>query len=136
MYGTMKGIVESTKVGYCGGETENPTYTSVCSGDGHTEAIKLDFVKNETNFEKILHVFFNEHSPQWKAKAQYKSAIWCQNEAQYAVAIRMIENLERDGKGPIKTDVYSPSESSVTSWYDAEDYHQDFYRKQSARSWI
>ena len=104
----MKGIVESTKVGYCGGETENPTYTSVCAGDGHTEAIKLDFVKNETNFEKILEVFFNEHSPQWKAKAQYKSAIWCQNEAQYAVAIRMIENLERDGKGPIKTDVYSP----------------------------
>ena len=132
----MTGIVESTKVGYCGGETENPTYTSVCSGDGHTEAIKLDFVKNETNFEKILHVFFNEHSPQWKAKAQYKSAIWCQNEAQHAVAIKMIENLERDGKGPIKTDVYSPSESSVTIWYDAEEYHQDFYSKQSARSWI
>ena len=48
----------------------------------------------------------------------------------------MIENLERDGKGPIKTDVYSPSESSVTIWYDAEEYHQEFYAKQSARSWI
>ena len=35
-------------------------------------------------------------------RKQYKSAIWCQNEAQYAVAIRMIENLERDGKGRLK----------------------------------
>ena len=47
-----------------------------------------------------------------------------------------IEHLERDGKGPIKTDVYGPDESSVTPWYDAEEYHQDFYAKQSARSWI
>ena len=131
----MSGI-ESTRVGYCGGETENPTYTSVCSGDGQTEAIKLDFKKSETSFTKILEVFFKEHSPQWKAKAQYKSAIWCQNEEQYPIAMQMIEQLERDGKGPIKTDVYGPDESSVTPWYDAEEYHQDFYAKQSARSWI
>ena len=131
----MKGI-EATTVGYTGGETDMPTYTTVCAGDGHTEAIKLDFQKSEVSYAKILEVFFSEHSPQWKAKAQYKSAIWCQNEEQYAIATRMIEEMERDGKGPIKTDVYSPAESSVTVWYDAEEYHQDFYAKQSARSWI
>ena len=43
-----------------------------------------------------------EHSHRWKAKAQYKSAIWCQNEEQYSIAMQMIEQLERDGKDRLR----------------------------------
>jgi peptide-methionine (S)-S-oxide reductase len=93
-------------------------------------------MKSEANFEKILDVFFQEHSATYKTKAQYKSAVWCQNDQQFLAVREKIERMERAGEGPIKTDVYAPSESVGVTWYDAEEYHQRFYAKQTGRSWI
>lgn len=73
-------------VGYCGGETKFPTYESVCKGDGHTEAIQIEWDSQKTNYEQILRVFLRNYRGgglffmPWYT--QYKSAIWWHDEEQ------------------------------------------------------
>ena len=77
----------SQRVGYTGGDSEEPTYGSVCGGDGHTEAVKIEFDPNVISYEQLLDTFWAEHNPSgYKPKVQYKSAIWPQNKAQEAAA--------------------------------------------------
>ena len=78
----IEGVL-STQVGYTGGFVENPTYEQVCSKrTGHYEASEIIFDIEETNFEKILRVFFETHDPTQKngqgpdIGPQYKSAIF------------------------------------------------------------
>ncbi|KAL0033515.1 hypothetical protein WJX79_000545 [Trebouxia sp. C0005] len=76
-FSKLPGVL-STRVGYTGGSKPNPTYDSVCSGDGHTEAVKVEFNPHELPYEGLLKAFFKEHSPTTKkGSTQYKSAIWC-----------------------------------------------------------
>ena len=70
-------------MGYTGGDTEAPTYGSVCSGDGHTEAIKIEYDPDVISYDSLLSMFWEEHNPSgYKPKVQYKSAIWPTTEAQ------------------------------------------------------
>ena len=50
--------VTSTLVGYTGGKSDTPTYESVCGGDGHTEAIQVEYDPEKVSYEKLLDVFF------------------------------------------------------------------------------
>jgi len=107
-------------VGYTGGASASPTYRSVCAGDGHTEALRVEFDPSRLSFEDLITVFFED--PQVRdvfggraCKAQYKTAVWSQSPEQMGVAQRV--GAEMGAEVPIL-----PAEE----WHDAEDWHQHF----------
>jgi len=105
-------------VGYTGGKSSNPTYLSVCSGDGHTEAVKIEFDPSVISYEDLMSRVLREASS-FGGKAQYKSAVWAQDEDQAEVARRVAAKLNKT-RVPIL---------EQTKWYDAEDYHQKYLEK-------
>jgi len=107
--------VVSTRVGYTGGDAPAPTYGSVCGGDGHTEAISIEFDPNVVTYDELLDRFWEEHNPSgYKPKAQYKSAIWPTTDAQLEIARASVEKI-RSKYGDVHTDVEPAKE-----WHDAE----------------
>src|SRR5881296_3451231 len=85
--------VYTTAVGYAGGFTKNPTYEEVCSGrTGHTEAVLVVFDPQETSYDEILRLFWENHDPTQgmrqgnDAGTQYRSAVYWTTEAQRAAA--------------------------------------------------
>lgn len=120
--------VLSTQVGYTGGRTTEPTYQEVCyDNTGHAEAIKVVFDPTKTNFEILARLFFEIHDPTQKDRqgpdfgTQYRSAIFYVDDAQRRTAEELIGILK--GKGyNIATEL---AEAGV--FYEAEDYHQDYY---------
>lgn len=125
--------VKGTRVGYTGGTAPEPTYNTVCRGDGHTEAIKIDYDPNEISYDKLVDVFFSEHMPTRKGKTQYKSAVWVHDKEQEKVIQTKIKEVEANLGLKIATDV-----EAATEWFDAEEYHQNYIQKQSGgrKSWF
>lgn len=111
-------------MGYTGGSAPDPTYRSVCGGDGHTEAIKIDFDPSRITYEELLDVFFKEHMPTRRAKAQYKSAVWTHSDAQAEAFKSKLAEAEGELGVKLVTDVAEAGE-----WYDAEEYHQKYLDK-------
>jgi len=126
-FGKLPGVV-GTRVGYTGGSAADPTYESVCRGDGHTEAMKIMFDPTKITYEELLDKFFQDHSPFYKSKAQYKSAIWTNSDEQAAVVEKKIAEFQDETSRQVVTDV-----EPAKDWYDAEDYHQKYIQKQSGR---
>ena len=63
LFSHVKGV-ESTQVGYAGGEFDNPTYNAVCSGGtGHAEAIEIEYDPSQISYEDLLTIFWNNHNP-------------------------------------------------------------------------
>lgn len=126
----LKGV-EKVVSGYIGGKTENPTYKEVCSGySGHAEAIKITFNPDEVAYEDLLEIFFATHDPTTINRqgndvgTQYRSEIFYTTEEQKRAAENFIKLLtEQDIFG--KKIVTKISEAST--FYPAEDYHQDYY---------
>eukprot|EP00439_Symbiodinium_sp_Y106_P026927 s3528_g3.t1 len=108
-------------VGYTGGRNAKPSYESVCGGDGHTEAIQIEYDPEQVSYDSLLDSFLQGHQPM-RSKAQYKSAIWYHNEEQRKIAE---SRMEETGAAPV-VDV-----DEAKPWYDAEDYHQKYYDKQN-----
>ncbi len=124
-----KGVL-STRVGYMGGEKESPTYREVCSGrTGHAEALEVVFDPSITSFETLARLFFEIHDPTEVDRQgpdvgeQYRSAVFCVDDEQRRVTEKLIALLR--GKG---YDVATEVVEAGTFW-EAEDYHQDYYRK-------
>jgi peptide-methionine (S)-S-oxide reductase len=126
----LKGV-EKVVSGYIGGKTENPTYKEVCEGySGHAEAIKITFDPRQVAYEDLLEIFFATHDPTTLNRqgadvgTQYRSEIFYTSEAQKLAAEDFIKQLTEqhifDKK--IVTKV-----SNATTFYPAEDYHQDYY---------
>lgn len=128
----LKGVISVTP-GYAGGSIENPTYEQVCSGKtGHAEVIKVEFDPLIIKFKDLLKVFFATHDPTTMNKqghdvgTQYRSVIFTTNpsqESEIKEAIANINDLELF-ESPIVTKV-----EPLTNFYDAEDYHKDYYAK-------
>ncbi|MEN3341023.1 MAG: peptide-methionine (S)-S-oxide reductase [Actinomycetota bacterium] len=127
--------VYTTAVGYAGGFTPNPTYEEVCSGrTGHTEAVLVVFDPQQTSYEEILRLFWENHDPTQgmrqgnDAGTQYRSAVYWADEAQRAAVEssreRYQEMLSRVGLGAITTEV-----AEAGPFYYAEDYHQQYLAK-------
>ncbi len=123
--------------GYTGGTKENPTYEEVSSGTtGHVEAIQVYYDPEEVNYEKLLQVFWRHIDPtdgggQFVDRGpQYTSAIFYHDEEQKKAAEKSKEELAKSGKfgKPIVTPI-----RRFTRFYEAEDYHQDYYRKNPLR---
>ncbi|WP_338728581.1 peptide-methionine (S)-S-oxide reductase MsrA [Haladaptatus sp. DJG-WS-42] len=128
----LRGVTDVTS-GYTGGETENPTYEQICSGTtGHAEAIQVTYDTDDLTYIDLLRVFFTVHDPTTLNRqgndvgTQYRSAIFYHDEEQRERAQAVIDELEAAGTydDPIVTEV-----EPLGTYYDAEEYHQDFYEK-------
>lgn len=119
-----------TKVGYTGGTNPNPTYQSVCDGDGHTEAIRIEYDESQTSYDELLDFFWKNYHGS-SHFTQYKAAIWVHDEEQQVSVLRSIEAAPA-AKGPRDAGPRSKLEVlNASSWHDAEEYHQKYILKSS-----
>ena len=125
--------------GYIGGKTKNPTYKDICTGEtGHAEAIQITFNPNEVVYEDLLEVFFATHDPTTLNRqgadvgTQYRSEIFYHSEAQKTKAENYIQLLEKE-KLYDKKIVTKVSSASV--FYNAEEYHQNYYNQNSSQGY-
>jgi len=138
VYQELQGV-QSVVSGYAGGAVENPTYAQVCSGTtGHAEVTQITFDPNIITFEDILYVFWRTHDPTtlnrqgYDVGTQYRSIILYHNEQQRAIAEKSRRDTDASGlwPNPIVTEI-----SPLTTFYKAEDYHQNFYRDNPYQSY-
>ena len=108
-----------TTVGYTGGRNPKPSYETVCGGDGHTEAIQIEYDPEEISYEMLLDQFIKGHQPM-RSKAQYKSAVWYHSDEQKKVVEERLQDYGVDHVVDV---------DEAKSWHDAEDYHQKYYTK-------
>ena len=123
--------------GYTGGKTENPTYEEVCSGEtGHYEAVQVTYDPQIITYEKLLDTFWRRIDPtddggQFADRgSSYRTAIFYHSEEQRTRAELSKRRLEQSGRfdRPIVTRILPASK-----FYPAEEYHQDYHRKQPLR---
>lgn len=119
--------------GYSGGHVENPTYEQVKSGTtGHYEVVQITFDPQLFPYEKLLDIFWQQIDPtddggQFHDRgSSYRTAIFYHSEEQREIAEQSKEKLENSGifKKPIVTEILP-----AKPFYPAEEYHQDFYKK-------
>ncbi|HZR82712.1 MAG TPA: peptide-methionine (S)-S-oxide reductase MsrA [Candidatus Binatia bacterium] len=132
----VEGVVSTTS-GYTGGHLANPTYEQVSAGGtGHAESVEVAYDPSRVTYEKLLDVFWHNVDPispnrQFcDAGTQYRSAIFYLNDAQREAAEKSKRDLEAAKvlPGPIVTEIVA-----ATAFYPAEEYHQDYYRKNPVR---
>ena len=128
----MPGVV-STRVGYTGGQTENPTYKEVCTDrTGHAEAVEVEFDPAKVHYADLLKVFWENHDPTQVNRqgpdwgSQYRSVIFTHNDEQFAQARARIAELNASGsyRKPIATQVVP-----ARTFWKAEEYHQKYLEK-------
>ena len=131
VYQELQGV-QSAISGYAGGVVDNPTYYQVCNGTtGHAEVVQITFDPTIITFEDILYVFWRTHDPTtlnrqgYDVGTQYRSIILYHSEQQRASAEKSKRDTDASGlwSNPIVTEI-----SPFTTFYKAEDYHQNFYR--------
>ena len=127
--------VYTTAVGYAGGYTPHPTYEEVCTGlTGHNEVVRVVYDPAAVTYEALLAVFWTAHDPTQGMRqgndvgTQYRSGIYCHDEAQRRAAERSRQRyqaaLAAAGGDPITTEILPAPE-----FYYAEDYHQQYLAK-------
>ncbi|HLB56172.1 MAG TPA: bifunctional methionine sulfoxide reductase B/A protein [Coxiellaceae bacterium] len=119
-----------TEVGYTDGVTQNPTYQQVCSHTtNHVEAMRIVFDVEKISYENIIKYFFEIHDPTQSdgqgpdIGSQYLSRIFYFNESQKNIAEKLKKELTARGL-KIATEI-----KPVKTFWPAEDYHQDYYKK-------
>jgi peptide methionine sulfoxide reductase msrA/msrB len=132
----MEGVAEAIS-GYTGGTEVDPTYEEVASGStGHREAAQIYYDPEKVSYEELLETFWLNIDPtdpggQFADRGhQYKTAIFYNNESERLAAEKSKKALEESGRydKPIVTEILPAGK-----FYDAEEYHQDYYLKQSTR---
>jgi peptide-methionine (S)-S-oxide reductase len=128
--------VETVESGYIGGRNANPTYEEVCTGrTGHAEAIRVSFDPAVIAYGDLLDVFFATHDPTTLNRqgndvgTQYRSAIFPHDAGQEAEARAAIARAQPDWKSPIVTTI-----EPLSTWYPAEDYHQNYWARVGDRN--
>ena len=125
--------VLSVESGYCGGQTTDPTYEEVCSGQtGHAEAVRIDFDADRIGYTTLLEIFFGTHDPTTPDRqgndvgTQYRSAIFPLSDDQRSEAETLVARLEAERvfDEPIVTRIEEPGR-----WFPAESYHQRFFER-------
>lgn len=126
----IDGILEAVS-GYAGGQTQNPTYKDICTGNsGHAEVIKIKFNPQVISYGKILEIFGEAHDPTTLNRqgadigTQYRSTIMYLSESQKKDAEDWKKTLSKKLVDPVVTEIVP-----APKFYRAEDYHQDYYEK-------
>jgi peptide methionine sulfoxide reductase msrA/msrB len=127
-YMQKKAGVISVTSGYTGGHTDHPTYEQVCSHTtGHAEAVEIVFDPSQVSYDELTRLFFEIHDPTQVERqgpdigSQYRSEIFYMNENQRKVAENLIRILKSKGY-KVATRV-----TKATTFWPAENYHQDYY---------
>lgn len=128
-FNKAKGIVETT-VGFMGGTVDNPTYEQVCrKNTGHLELVEVDYDSSKTTYEDLVRLFFETHDfTQTNGQGpdignQYLSCIFYTDNSQKEIAEKYINILTQ--KGYKVATMLKPA----STFWKAEDYHQDYYSK-------
>lgn len=129
-YEKLEGVFSVTS-GYAGGKEQNPTYEEVSSGaTGHAEAVQILYDPKKIKYEELLKIFwhnvdptqsngqFCDHGP------QYRTAIFFHDQEQKRLAEESLKVIKAQLKQTVVTQIVP-----ATHFYTAEDYHQDFYKK-------
>ncbi len=128
----LPGVI-STRVGYSGGKSANPTYEEVCTDrTGHAEAVEVEYDPAKLSYDKLLEVFWENHDPTQLNRqgpdhgTQYRTAIFFHSPEQETEAKASKEKLETSGRlrKPIVTQIVP-----AVTFYEAEDYHQQYLEK-------
>ena len=126
----LKGVISATS-GYIGGQTENPNYKEICTGEtGHAEALQIVFDPAKITFDELLEVFWETHDPTILNRqgadvgTQYRSGVFYHNEEQKEKAEKYKAELNKSGAfdKPIVTEI-----TAASKFYPAEDYHQQYF---------
>ncbi len=132
----VEGVISTTS-GYIGGRVPSPTYEQVSAGGtGYVEAVEIAYDPRKVNYEKLLEVFWVNVDPTVKDRqfcdvgSQYRTAIFVHDEAQRRAAEASKAALEKNK--PFKAPIVTPIETA-TKFYPAEEYHQDYYKKNPIR---
>ena len=132
----VDGVISTTS-GYIGGRVVNPTYEQVSAGStGHTEAVEIVFDPRRVSYEKLLEVFWVSIDPTVVNRqfcdvgSQYRTGIFVHDESQRRAAEASKAALEK--RKPFREPIVTPIETAAT-FYPAEEYHQDYYRKNPVR---
>lgn len=132
----LDGVV-ATISGYTGGTVPDPGYEQVSAGGtGHAEAVRVLYDPARVSYDRLLEVFWRNIDPVTAnrqfcdAGEQYRSAIFVHDDAQARAAEASRDALAKSGRvaGPIVTEIVQ-----AAAFYPAEDYHQDYYRKNPVR---
>jgi peptide-methionine (S)-S-oxide reductase len=132
VYDELEGV-ESVVSGYMGGRTANPSYEDVCSGrTGHAEVVQVVFDPAKVSFRELLEVFFVIHDPTTLDRqgndvgTQYRSAVFYHSPEQKAAAEEVIARL---GAAKVYDDPIVTEIAPASAFYPAEDYHQEYFRR-------
>ncbi|KAL8770704.1 MAG: hypothetical protein Q9203_003471 [Teloschistes exilis] len=121
------------RVGYIGGDSNNPSYRAVCTGrTGHAEALQMTFDPSRLSYTTLLEFFYKMHDPTTKdrqgadAGTQYRSAIFYHSPEQQVAAKEVTEKVQQQWwkQGTVSTEVLEAGQ-----WWDAEAYHQLYLHK-------
>ncbi len=132
----LVGVISTTS-GYIGGRKLDPTYEEVSAGHtGHAEAVQVVYDSTQVSYEQLLYVFWRNIDPFATNRqfcdsgSQYRSAIFYHHEEQRRLAEASKQKLEqtRQFDRPLVTEIVA-----ATTFYAAEEYHQDFYKKNPLR---
>ena len=129
--------VLSTTSGYTGGQTVNPTYEEISAGGtGHTEAVQVVYDPQKISYQELLAVYWPNTDPTTPDAqfcdhgSQYRPEIFYHDDKQRQSAEASKEEIKRTKtfSAPLVTEI-----TQATAFYPAEEYHQDFYRKNPIR---
>ena len=128
--------VSNVESGYIGGSVESPTYKQVCSGTtGHAEAIRVTFDPAIIGLDQILDIFLATHDPTQLNRqgndvgTQYRSAMFPADDDQKTAMDAAIARAQPDWPQPIVTTI-----EPMSTWYPAEDYHQEYWDGEGQRN--
>ena len=130
----VEGVISTTS-GFIGGMVVDPTYEQVVTGrTGHTEAVEIVYNPAAVSYEQLLEVFWKNHDPLAKDRQfcdrgnQYRPGIFYHNDEQRRLAEASKQKYQARFKQPIQTEI-----TAATTFYKAEEYHQDYYKKNPVR---
>lgn len=134
----LDGVIKVTS-GYSGGQIKNPTYKEVCSGNtGHAECLNIVYDPAKISFDELLEVFWQTHDPTTLNRqgndvgTQYRSVIFYHNDEQKAKAEKYKSELNKSGAFD---DAIVTTLEPSTTFYPAEDYHQNYYNNNGSEGY-
>jgi peptide-methionine (S)-S-oxide reductase len=137
IYQGLPGI-KSVESGYAAGQTPQPTYKDVCTGQtGHAEVVKIIFDPAVISYDRIIELFWDAHDPTTLNRqgadegTQYRSIIITQNAAQREAAEKSKAAAQAKFRSPIVTEIVD-----FTEFFPAEDYHQDFFERNTGHPYV
>ena len=126
----LEGVIAAVS-GYAGGDTADPTYEAVCSGEtGHAEVVRLEYDPDVVSYETLLEAFFTIHDPTQLNRqgpdvgSQYRSIVLYHDNEQRELAAAYIDALDAEYNSDVVTEL-----EPLETFYRAEEYHQNYFEK-------